>query len=65
MTVFSAPDYPQFQAVDADEKRTRNKAAAARLTAPGWDAPEFVQWDAVLPRPHVRAPRRARALRAH
>ncbi|GBF98615.1 hypothetical protein Rsub_10804 [Raphidocelis subcapitata] len=51
VTVFSAPDYPQFQAVPSDEDRTRNKAAAARLAAPGWDSASFVQWEAALPRP--------------
>ena len=62
MTVFSAPDYPQFQALRPGEGRTANKAAAAVLTAPAWDAPEYAQWDAALPRPEVRcACARARA----
>jgi hypothetical protein len=55
LTVFSAPDYPQFQ-VGGDEDRTRNKAAAVRLERPGWDEPSFVQWEAALPRPKVRRP---------
>jgi hypothetical protein len=53
VTVFSAPDYPQFQAVGRDEDRTRNKAAVATLAGPAWDDPEFVQFEAALPRPEV------------
>jgi hypothetical protein len=53
VTVFSAPDYPQFQAVASDEERTRNKAAAVRLAAPSWDSATFVQWEAALPRPRA------------
>ena len=51
MTVFSAPDYPQFQA--DGEERYNNKAAVAVLSHPGYDEPQFVQYSAVLPRPAV------------
>ncbi|EFN58554.1 hypothetical protein CHLNCDRAFT_140677 [Chlorella variabilis] len=43
-TVFSAPNYPQFGA------QCSNPAAVAVLSAPGYDQPRFVQYDAV-PRP--------------
>ena len=49
MTVFSAPDYPQFMADGAT--RYRNKAAVAVLTAPDYATPEMRQYEAVLPRP--------------
>ena len=51
VTVFSAPDYPQFQ---VDEDRYRNKAAIAILGPPNYDAPTFKQFEAALPRPQVR-----------
>lgn len=51
MTVFSAPDYPQFMAQDA--KRYCNKAAVAVLTAPDYDSPNMKQYEAVLPRPEA------------
>ena len=51
MTVFSAPDYPQFQA--DGEERYNNVAAVAVLSSPGYDEPRFVQYNAVLPRPAV------------
>ena len=50
-TVFSAPDYPQFQA-DEDE-RYNNVASVAVLSTPNYDEPRFVQYSAVLPRPAV------------
>ena len=51
MTVFSAPDYPQFQADGED--RYNNVAAVAVLSSPGYHEPRFVQYSAVLPRPAV------------
>lgn len=51
MTVFSAPDYPQFQ---EGPERLVNKAAVALLSAPDWATPRMVQYDAVQPRPQVR-----------
>lgn len=51
MTVFSAPDYPQFQ--DGPE-RYDNKAAVAVLTAPDWAAPQFLSY-AAQPRPPIQA----------
>lgn len=48
-TVFSAPDYPQFQ--HAGTARNANRAAVARLTGPLFDAPSWLQYDATLPRP--------------
>ena len=50
VTVFSAPDYPQF--VDESE-RTRNTAAYAVLTQPSIAKPQFRQFEAALPRPDV------------
>ncbi|KAK9867191.1 hypothetical protein WJX84_006772 [Apatococcus fuscideae] len=53
MTVFSAPDYPQFQADDDD--RYNNLAAVALLSSPCYDEPHFLQYSAVLPRPAATA----------
>lgn len=50
--MFSAPDYPQFMADEAN--RYRNKAAVAILSGPGYDDPNLVQYEAVLPRPEAR-----------
>lgn len=49
MTVFSAPDYPQFMADDA--QRYKNKGAVAILSAPDYSNPKMEQYNAVLPRP--------------
>ena len=49
MTVFSAPDYPQFIHEQAD--RYRNKAAVAVLSAPDFGVPRMVQFEADMPRP--------------
>ncbi|CAG9464490.1 unnamed protein product [Pedinophyceae sp. YPF-701] len=49
VTVFSAPDYPQFQ---VDEERTHNRAAVALLKGPHWHEPSFMQFSAV-PRPQA------------
>lgn len=49
MTVFSAPDYPQFMADDT--RRFRNKGAVAVLSAPTYTEPVMKQFEAVLPRP--------------
>lgn len=46
-TVFSAPQYPQFGAL-----QHRNMGAVAVLTPPRWDEPRFVQFGAA-PRPQV------------
>jgi hypothetical protein len=48
MTVFSAPDYPQF--VHEPAQRYKNKAAVAVLSAPDWATATMVQYEAV-PRP--------------
>jgi serine/threonine-protein phosphatase 5 len=53
MTVFSAPDYPQFMA--ASEERYNNKGAVALLSAPTWAVPEFITYEAA-PRPKVWLP---------
>lgn len=52
MTLFSAPDYPQFIA-DGDD-RYHNKAAVLHLTAPDYATPQVDSFEAVLPRPQVR-----------
>jgi serine/threonine-protein phosphatase 5 len=51
ITVFSAPDYPQFMAEGVD--RYKNKAAVAVLTGPNYDTPAMTQYEAALPRPQV------------
>ncbi|XP_050379370.1 serine/threonine-protein phosphatase 7-like [Argentina anserina] len=45
--LFSAPDYPQFQGT---EERYRNKEAYINF-----DHPEFHSFEAVTPRPQVKA----------
>lgn len=50
ITVFSAPDYPQFQAT---EDRYRNKGAYIILEPPNFDVPVFRSFEAVTPRPKV------------
>lgn len=50
ITVFSAPDYPQFQAT---EDRYRNKGAYIVLEPPDYDTPGFRSYEAVTPRPKV------------
>lgn len=52
VTVFSAPDYPQFQDT---EKRFNNRGAVCVLRPEtGYCDPSFVQFEAVLPRPEAR-----------
>ncbi|GER29329.1 serine/threonine-protein phosphatase [Striga asiatica] len=50
ITLFSAPDYPQFQAT---EERYRNKGAYIVLEPPHFDTPIFHSFEAVNPRPKV------------
>ncbi|XP_006350144.1 serine/threonine-protein phosphatase 7-like [Solanum tuberosum] len=50
ITLFSAPDYPQFQAT---EDRYRNKGAYIVLEPPNFDTPNFHSFEAVTPRPKV------------
>ncbi|OMO83368.1 hypothetical protein COLO4_22569 [Corchorus olitorius] len=52
VTLFSAPDYPQFQATD---ERYNNKGAYVVLRPPGFDSPEFHSFYAIAPRPKVNA----------
>lgn len=49
MTIFSAPDYPQF--VSPDTQRYENKAAVIVLSGPEYSTPEIKQYEAILPRP--------------
>ena len=51
MTVFSAPDYPQF--IHEASERYNNKAAVAVLSAPDWATPEMRVFEAVHPRPQA------------
>jgi len=53
MTVFSAPDYPQFQPVDDPKDRFNNLGAVAVLSHPDWSAPRMKQYEAVKPRPQA------------
>lgn len=50
MTVFSAPDYPQFQ---ASEERYLNRAAVLRFQEPDFATPTPIVYSALLPRPSV------------
>ncbi|KAF6259550.1 Metallo-dependent phosphatase-like protein [Scenedesmus sp. NREL 46B-D3] len=51
VTLFSAPDYPQF-AADGEE-RYHNRAAVLHLTAPDYATPAVDSFEAVLPRPQA------------
>ncbi|KAB2634235.1 serine/threonine-protein phosphatase 7-like [Pyrus ussuriensis x Pyrus communis] len=48
ITLFSAPDYPQFQGT---EERYRNKGAYIVLEPPNFDNPVFHSFEAITPRP--------------
>ncbi|KAL5707311.1 protein-serine/threonine phosphatase [Ranunculus cassubicifolius] len=48
ITIFSAPDYPQFQAT---EERYNNKGAYIVLEPPNFDIPNFHSFEAITPRP--------------
>ncbi|XP_058185345.1 serine/threonine-protein phosphatase 7 long form homolog [Rhododendron vialii] len=48
ITLFSAPDYPQFQAT---EGRYKNKGAYIVLEPPHFDSPVFHSFEAITPRP--------------
>uniref|UniRef100_A0A5B6Z7B3 Serine/threonine-protein phosphatase n=1 Tax=Davidia involucrata TaxID=16924 RepID=A0A5B6Z7B3_DAVIN len=50
ITLFSAPDYPQFQAT---EERYKNKGAYIVLEPPDFDVPVFHSFEAITPRPKV------------
>ncbi|KAI3972598.1 hypothetical protein MKX01_019256 [Papaver californicum] len=52
ITIFSAPDYPQFQAT---EERFNNKGAYIVLEGPNFDTPVFHSFEAVVPRPKANA----------
>lgn len=52
VTVFSAPDYPQF--VEDEALRTRNKGAFLILRTPDWATPQAIQFEAVHPRPMAK-----------
>eukprot|EP00775_Hariotina_reticulata_P007141 gene7141-7356_t len=49
VTLFSAPDYPQFMA--EGEQRYRNKGAVLHLRPPDYATPSVESFEAVLPRP--------------
>jgi hypothetical protein len=51
ITLFSAPDYPQFQAT---EERYNNKGAYIVLEAPDFSKPQFFEFDAIKPRPKAK-----------
>ncbi|XP_059430296.1 serine/threonine-protein phosphatase 7 isoform X1 [Corylus avellana] len=52
ITLFSAPDYPQFQAT---EERYKNKGAYIVLEPPNFDNPKFHSFEGIAPRPQVNA----------
>ncbi len=56
MTVFSAPDYPQFQ---LPGERYDNLGAVLRLSPPDYTEPAALQFSASLPRPEVQNCRRS------
>lgn len=51
ITLFSAPDYPQFQAT---EERFNNRGAYIVLRPPDYSEPEFHTFEAMKPRPKVK-----------
>lgn len=53
VTLFSAPDYPQF--IAEGEDRYHNKAAVLHLTGPDYSTPQVESFEAVLPRPQVES----------
>ena len=57
ITLFSAPDYPQFQEEGGDGEggRYNNMGAVAVLSAPDYATPVYKTYEAVLPRPTVDA----------
>ena len=52
MTVFSAPDYPQFQPNNEDRFNNLGAVAVLRGSREGFTSPEIVEYPAV-PRPQV------------
>ncbi|BFG32857.1 hypothetical protein CerSpe_191310 [Prunus speciosa] len=50
ITLFSAPDYPQFQST---EERYKNKGAYIILEPPNFDDPVFHSFEAITPRPRA------------
>ncbi|KAH7867481.1 hypothetical protein Vadar_034083 [Vaccinium darrowii] len=50
ITLFSAPDYPQFQAT---EERYKNKGTYIVLVPPHFDSPVFHSFESVTPRPEA------------
>ncbi|WOL19507.1 hypothetical protein Cni_G28305 [Canna indica] len=52
ITLFSAPDYPQFQAT---KERYNNRGAYIVLQPPDFATPTFHTFDAIKPRPQVKA----------
>lgn len=52
ITLFSAPDYPQFQ---ASKERYNNRGAYIILEPPDFANPNFHTFEAVMPRPKVNA----------
>lgn len=54
VTVFSAPDYPQWKSARSTKAgRPANRAAVLRLSVPHYDNPKVLAYDAVLLRPEV------------
>lgn len=52
MTVFSAPDYPQFQPINEDRFNNLGAVAVLRGSHGNYTSPELVEYSAV-PRPQV------------
>ena len=52
MTVFSAPDYPQFQPTNEDRFNNLGAVAVLKGSRDSFTAPEIVEYSAV-PRPQV------------
>ncbi|KAJ7547212.1 hypothetical protein O6H91_08G075400 [Diphasiastrum complanatum] len=51
ITLFSAPDYPQFQ---ARSRRHENKGAYIVLEPPSFSKPHYHTFEAIIPRPQVQ-----------
>ena len=52
MTIFSAPDYPQFQPANEDRFNNQGAVAVLRSSHDRFTSPEIVEYSAV-PRPEV------------
>ncbi len=64
VTVFSAPDYPQFQPSREDRFNNLGAVAVLRGSHDNYASPEMIEYPAA-PRPHVSHPSLAYVKRVH